>query len=163
VGCQRGRGLDGQPARLLHADGLIATGLTGLAVGGQKHPARLPAVPPLPLTHVGGVEVVAGAPQAFSTNRDRRPTRSQGPLGGSQSRAQSGQPARVGEPLSGAVIAPQSPRSPPASLIAAINRRQFAGPHCAPPGGAHQPRRAARPPGRLNRASPADTGPSPRG
>ena len=82
---QGGGHLDAQAARLLDADGFIATGLARLAVGGEKHPQPIPALAPLLFGHAGGVEVVAVAPQPFPTHGDRRPSRRQRLLGDRES------------------------------------------------------------------------------
>jgi hypothetical protein len=66
--------LDAQLSVLVDADGFIPASFARLPVGGQKHPRRIPLRPPLPFGHVGGVEVVAGAPQSFPTQCDRRAT-----------------------------------------------------------------------------------------
>jgi hypothetical protein len=59
LGGQRRRGLDAQLSVLVDADGFIAAGLAGLPIGGEKHPRRVPVLPPLLGGHLRGVEVVA--------------------------------------------------------------------------------------------------------
>ena len=66
------RHLDPQLSVPVDADGFVAAVLARLAVGAQKHPRAIPAVPPPLLVHVGGVEVVTVAPQPFPAHPDRR-------------------------------------------------------------------------------------------
>jgi hypothetical protein len=69
---QRGRNSDAQLMSFgVHSNGLVAAPLSGLSVGGQKHPSSVPAVPPLPLGHLGGKKVVAAAPYLMTANCDR--------------------------------------------------------------------------------------------
>jgi hypothetical protein len=70
-----GRGLDPQMAVGVDANDFIAERLARFPVGGQKHPGRIPALPPLLLRHVRRVKVIAGAPQPSPTHHHRRPPR----------------------------------------------------------------------------------------
>jgi hypothetical protein len=121
-----GRGLDPQLTLVVHADGFITAGLPSLPVGGQEHPCRIPAAPPLLFGHLRGVEVVSGAPQAFPTHHHRRTPRRQRRLDCDQPLAQHDQPAGLGEPLRDGVIAPSPPRSAVPSGVVGVHWRQLA-------------------------------------
>jgi hypothetical protein len=126
-GGERDRGPDAQPTSLIDADRLVTTGLARLAVGSQKQPCRVPAVPPLLFGHAGGLEVGAVAPQPFPAHRDRRAARRQRVLGISEPPAQHGQAPGLGEPLGRAAIAPPPPAPPHVGWVG-----ELTGPQCAP-------------------------------
>ena len=81
---QGDRDFDPQLAVGVDPDRFITAGLAGFTVRGQKHSGRIPLDPPLLLSHLGDVKVLADAPQTFTTHGDRRAPRRQCLLGGSQ-------------------------------------------------------------------------------
>ena len=130
---QRGRHFD--PQRPWRRPGSFVTaGLSGFTVGGQKHPCRVPPLPPLRLGHLGGGEILAGAPQTFTAHRDRRAPRRQRRLSVGQPMPQGGQPSGFGEPLRGIRIAAHRAPGPPSRTPARIRGRNgyFAGTQRAP-------------------------------
>ncbi|MCU1696046.1 MAG: hypothetical protein JWR34_2109 [Mycobacterium sp.] len=115
LGDQRGGHLDPQLACLIDPDGFVAALLAGLPVGGQEHPGGVPASPPLRFGHRGHIEVMAVAPQAFPTHRDRRVARRQGILGGGQAGPQHRQPAGLRKPFVRRSV-PATPTTPTTTI-----------------------------------------------